>query len=97
MRRFRRMVIPSISAIAMRRISMGLAIFFTALTIVQNFTNWATNVSYVSNLSTIALSLGCLATWQAARVEVVQTEADVPGDVVQAIVEKTEINPDPSI
>lgn len=96
-RRFRSMVIPSISAIAMRRISLFLAIFFTILTVVQNFTDWATNVSYVSNLSTIALSLGCLATWQAARVEVVQTEADVPGDVVQAIVEKTEINPDPTV
>lgn len=85
--------VVSISAVAMRRISMALAIFFTVLTVVQNFTDWSTNVSYVSNLSTIALTLGCLAWWQASRVEVVQTEADLPGDVVQAIVEKTEIDP----
>jgi len=87
---------PELSPLLMRRVNGFCVVLFLALTVIQNFTSWAESVVYVSNLSTVALVLSSLGAWQASRVEVNMDDADVPSEVVQAIVEKTEINPDPS-
>jgi len=84
---------PELSPVFMRRVNGGCVVLFTILTVVQNFTDWSESVTYVSNLSTIALVLSSLGAWQASRVEVNLADTDVAADVVDAIVEKTEINP----
>lgn len=84
---------PELSPLFMRRVNGWCVVLFTVLTVVQNFTDWSESVPYVSNLSTVALVLSSLGAWQASRVEVNLADADVASDVVEAIVEKTEINP----
>jgi hypothetical protein len=84
---------PEIPPVWMRRINGISVILWLVVTVVQNFTDWAESVAYVSNLSTWALVMSSLGAWQASRVEVNMADADVASEVVDAIVEKTEINP----
>jgi hypothetical protein len=49
------------------------------------------SVTYVSALSLWALVAGHWSAWQAARVEECEVEADLPGDVVERVVQETEI------
>ena len=53
---------------------------------------WLSSVTYVSALSLWALVSGHWSAWQAARVEVYQQQEDIAGDVVEAVIEKTEID-----
>jgi hypothetical protein len=60
--------------------------------------HWLSSVVYVSALSLWALVSGHWSAWQAARVEVKQDKearkqkkTDVPGDVVEAIIERTDV------
>lgn len=48
---------------------------------------------YVSALSLWALVSGHWSAWQAARVEVYQQQEDIAGDVVQRVVEETDVKP----
>jgi hypothetical protein len=66
-------------------------------------TGWINSVTNVAALSLWALVSGHWSAWQAARVEVKQAEeqeaedeADVPGEVVERMLEDTEISPDPT-
>jgi hypothetical protein len=84
----------------MRRVNGWLTIFWIVMIPVSLITHWVSSVVYVSALSLWALVSGHWSAWQAARVEVKQQEhaqrvekEDVPAEVVDAIVEKTELKP----
>jgi len=85
----------NISPVWMRRFNGVSVIAWLIITVVQNFTNWAQSVAYVSNLSTWALVMSSLGAYLSARVEVAQADTDVPTDVVEALVENTEISKEP--
>jgi hypothetical protein len=85
----------------MRRINGWLTIFWIVMIPVSILTGWISSVTYVAALSLWALVSGHWSAWQAARVEVKQTEEseeredkDVPGEVVDRIVADTEIQPE---
>jgi hypothetical protein len=86
----------------MRRVNGWLTIFWLAMIPVSLATGWVKSVVYVSALSLWALVSGHWSAWQAARVEVAQKEEaerrdqeDVAEDVVDKIVEKTEVDRNP--
>lgn len=72
--------------IFMRRVNGWLTLFWIAMIPVSLITGWISSVTYVAVLSLWALVSGHWAAWQAARVEVHQSEdADVQ-DVLDAVV-----------
>jgi hypothetical protein len=84
----------------MRRVNGWLTVFWLFMIPVSLITGWVSSVIYVSALSLWALVSGHWSAWQAARVEVNQEKAaqeaqkqDVPGEVVQALIEKTDVQP----
>jgi hypothetical protein len=84
----------------MRRVNGWLTIFWLAMIPVSLATGWVNSVVYVSALSLWALVSGHWSAWQAARVEVNQdreaklrAEEDIPGQVVEAVIEKTNVDP----
>jgi hypothetical protein len=86
----------------MRRLNGWLTMFWILMIPLSIATGWINSVTYVAALSLWALVSGHWSAWQAARVEVNQDEErqaqdaeDVPGEVVQRMVEDTEISPDP--
>lgn len=86
----------------MRRVNGWLTIFWVAMIPVSIATGWINSVTYVAALSLWALVSGHWSAWQAARVEVAQereanerAKTDIPGDVVQRIVEETELDESP--
>ncbi len=86
----------------MRRVNGWLTIFWVLMIPISLVTHWVTSVVYVSALSLWALVSGHWSAWQAARVEVAQQEEakrredeDIPRDVVNELVRKTTIEPDP--
>ena len=83
----------------MRRVNGWLAVFWVAMIPISIATHWVNSVVYVSALSLWALVSGHWSAWQAARVEVKQqedakknAEEDVAADVVDALIERTEIS-----
>ena len=84
----------------MRRVNGWLTIFWLVMIPVSILTHWISSVTYVAALSLWALVSGHWSAWQAARVEVNQAKAeeerdqeDVPEEVVERIVEETEVKP----
>jgi hypothetical protein len=84
----------------MRRVNGWLTIFWLTMIPVSVLTHWISSVTYVAALSLWALVSGHWSAWQAARVEVNQeVEAkkhrteDVPGEIVERIVEETDVQP----
>jgi hypothetical protein len=82
----------------MRRVNGWLTIFWLLMIPVSITTGWISSVAYVATLSLWALVSGHWSAWQAARVEVNQAEeadrrdeADLPGETVDRIVEKTDV------
>ncbi len=82
----------------MRRVNGWLAIFWIVMIPISMWQGWLNSVVYVSALSLWALVSGHWSAWQAARVEVRQHEEaqqsqqrDVPGEVVDAIIDKTTV------
>jgi len=82
----------------MRRVNGWLTIFWIVMIPVSILTGWISSVTYVAALSLWALVSGHWSAWQAARVEVEQAkeaeereEEDIPGEVVERIVEETEV------
>jgi hypothetical protein len=82
----------------MRRVNGWLTVFWIAMIPVSLLTGWISSVAYVAALSLWALVSGHWSAWQAARVEVLQQEEaaarhhdDVPGEVVDRIVQETAI------
>ena len=86
----------------MRRVNGWLAIFWIVMIPVSIYTGWVKSVVYVSALSLWALVSGHWSAWQAARVEVQQVEdakkarrADLPSEVVDAMLERTNLEAQP--
>jgi len=82
----------------MRRVNGWLTIFWLLMIPVSMWTHWISSVTYVAALSLWALVSGHWSAWQAARVEVKQSEGerrrddrDVPGEVVDRIVQDTDV------
>jgi len=82
----------------MRRVNGWLTLFWLVMIPVSIATHWISSVTYVAALSLWALVSGHWSAWQAARVEVKQEQEeqarddeDLPGEVVERIVEDTEI------
>jgi hypothetical protein len=85
--------------IFMRRVNGWLTIFWIVMIPVSIATGWISSVTYVAALSLWALVSGHWSAWQASRVEVEQVKEaekrekeDVPGEVVERIVEETEVS-----
>ncbi|MDP9257232.1 MAG: hypothetical protein M3Q31_11835 [Actinomycetota bacterium] len=77
----------------MRRVNGWLTIFWLVMIPVSLATGWVKSVVYVSALSLWALVSGHWSAWQAARVEVNQQNEHIADEVVQEVVEKTDIQP----
>jgi hypothetical protein len=84
---------PEVSPLVMRRFNGFSVIFWIVMTPVSILTGWSQSVTFVTLLSTWALVMSSLGAWQSSRVEVEMGDSDVASEVVEAIVEKTEINP----
>jgi hypothetical protein len=89
--------------IFMRRVNGWLTIFWIAMIPVSLATGWVKSVVYVSALSLWALVSGHWSAWQAARVEVIQAAEikaheteDLAGDVVERVIEKTDVGRAPT-
>jgi hypothetical protein len=87
----------------MRRVNGWLTVFWIAMIPVSLATGWVKSVVYVSALSLWALVSGHWSAWQAARVEVnqaaemkVHAKEDLAGDVVERVIEKTDVERAPS-
>ena len=87
----------------MRRVNGWLTIFWLLMIPVSILTGWISSVTYVAALSIWALVSGHWSAWQAARVEVNQAEEqerkdaeDVPGRVVNRMIQETDVSADPS-
>jgi hypothetical protein len=85
----------------MRRLNGWLTIIWILMIPLSIATGWINSVTYVAALSLWALVSGHWSAWQAARVEVKQVEEkraddeeDVPGEIVQRMVQETEISLD---
>lgn len=84
----------------MRRVNGWLTIFWLVMIPLSIGLGWVHSIVYVSALSLWALVSGHWSAWQAARVEVNQQreevarkQRDLPGEIVDRIVEETEVNP----
>jgi len=77
----------------MRRVNGWLAIFWVAMIPISYAQGWLSSVTYVSALSLWALVSGHWSAWQAARVEVYQQQEDIPGQVVEQVLEQTDVKP----
>jgi hypothetical protein len=83
----------------MRRVNGWLTIFWIVMIPVSIITGWISQVTYVAALSLWALVSGHWSAWQAARVEVQQAQEmekreqeDLPGEIVERVVEETEVD-----
>lgn len=84
----------------MRRVNGWLTVGWLLMIPVSIALGWLSSVAYVSALSLWALVSGHWSAWQAARVEVNQQreaqrreQEDVVGDVVEAMVRRTNVEP----
>jgi hypothetical protein len=82
----------------MRRVNGWFTIFWIVMIPVSIATGWISSVTYVAALSLWALVSGHRSARQAARVEVEQAreaeqreQEDLPGEVVERVVEETEV------
>ena len=83
----------------MRRVNGWMTVFWIVMIPVSVMTGWISSVAYVASLSLWALVSGHWSAWQAARVEVQQAQEmerrekeDLPGEVVERVVEETEVD-----
>ena len=88
----------------MRRVNGWLTVFWLVMIPISIATGWISSVTYVACLSLWALVSGHWSAWQAARVEVEQVkeaeerhEEDIPGEIVERIVEETEVRKEAEI
>jgi hypothetical protein len=82
----------------MRRVNGWLTVFWLAMIPISIVTHWISSVTYVAALSLWALVSGHWSAWQASRVEVNQEREakerdaiDLPGEVVERIVQETDV------
>ena len=75
----------------MRQVQGCITIFWTLMIPVSYATGWVDRVSYVSGLSLWALVASHGAWWAAASVETKQMEEDLSTEVVDAMIEETDV------
>jgi hypothetical protein len=75
----------------MRRAQGWLTLLWVVMIPASLLTGWVKSVTFVSALSLWALVASHGAWWAAASVEVRQAEENVPADVVEKIVEETDV------
>jgi hypothetical protein len=75
----------------MRRLQGWLTVLWVAMIPLALITGWVKSVTFVSALSLWALVASHGAWWAASSVECRQAEEDVPADVVEKLVEKTDL------
>ena len=80
----------------MRRAQGWLTLFWVLMIPASLLTGWVRSVTFVSALSLWALVASHGAWWAAASVEVRQAEEDIAGDVVEEMVDKTDVEETPS-
>jgi hypothetical protein len=87
----------------MRSVNGWLTVFWIVMIPISLATGWIHSITYVAALSLWALVSGHWSAWQAARTEVKQEEDErkreqenVADQVVQEVLEKTELQRDPS-
>jgi hypothetical protein len=75
----------------MKRVQGWLTVFWVVMIPVSAVTGLVRSVSYICYLSLIALVLSQGAWWAAASVEARQAAEDTAGDVVEKLVEETDV------
>jgi hypothetical protein len=80
----------------MRRAQGWLTLLWVAMIPLSLLTGWVKSVTFVSALSLWALVASHGAWWAAASVECRQAEEDLAGDVVEKIVETTDVEDTPT-
>jgi hypothetical protein len=75
----------------MRRVQGWLTVLWLVMIPVSLLTGWVKSVTFVSALSLWALVASHGAWWAAASVECRQAEENIAADVVEKIVEKTDV------
>jgi hypothetical protein len=82
--------------VLMRRAQGWLTLLWLVMIPVSLATGWVKSVTFVSALSLWALVASHGAWWAAASVECRQAEEDVAKDVVEEIVQKTDVQEEPA-
>jgi hypothetical protein len=77
--------------VLMRKAQGWITILWVVLIPISLALGWVKSVTFVSALSLWALVASHGAWWAAASVECRQAEEDIPGDVVEEIVERTDV------
>jgi hypothetical protein len=80
----------------MRRAQGWLTMIWVAMIPVALVTGWVKSVTFVSALSLWALVASHGAWWAAASVECRQAQENIAGDVVERLVEKTDLEKSPA-
>lgn len=76
----------------MRRLTATLILVSVVEWVAATIFGWVNLVSYVSHLSQLAITISLIPWWQGLRVESRQVEEDIPNEVVEKIVENTDVN-----
>jgi hypothetical protein len=75
----------------MRHAQAALTVLWVAMIPISLYMGWVKSVTFVSALSLWALVASHGAWWAAASVETKQAEEDVAGEVVQQMVDRTDV------
>lgn len=80
----------------MRRVT-GVLVWVSVIEwVVASLVGWVNLVSYVSHLSQLAITISLIPWWQGTKVEARQVEEDIPREVVEKLVQKTNVDLDES-
>ena len=82
--------------VLMRQVQGWLTILWVVMIPLSLATGWVKSVTFVSALSLWALVASHGAWWAAASVECRQAEEDVAADVVEEMVDKTDVEEEPA-
>lgn len=52
---------------------------------------WVSSVAYVSDLSQLAITISLIPWWQGLKIESRQVEEDIPNEVADRLIERTEL------
>jgi hypothetical protein len=75
--------------VVMRRVTGVLIILSVIEWIFATFFGLVNQVSYVSHLSQLAITISLIPWWQGLRVESRQVEDDIPNEVTDRLIERT--------
>lgn len=79
--------------VLLRRIAGIMIILSVIEWSLATFTGLVHSVTYLSHLSQLTFTISLIPWWQGLRVEARQVEEDIPKEVTQKIIEKTNVEP----